>query len=162
MSRVCSLPQRLPLQNAVREYRHEYHIERGFGRLKGASLSLAPMFVKREDQVIGLTHLLSVAVGILTLLELVVRRPLKQQGATLVGWHRANPRKATATPPAERLLQAFVPITLTQVQLPEQVVRHVTPLTPVQQQILTLLGLPSDLYAILAREIPQTAFPLCE
>jgi len=86
----------------------------------------------------------------------------KQQGATLVGWHREHPRKATATPTAERLLQAFVPITLTQVQLPEQVVRHVTPLTPLQQQILALLGFPADLYASLVRDIPQTAFPLRE
>jgi len=160
---ASNAPQkRLPLQNAVRAYRHEYHIERGFGRLKGAPLSLAPMFVKREDQVIGLTHVLSVAVRILTLMEFVVRRSLKQQGATLVGLHQENPRKATATPTAERLLQAFVPITLTQVQLPEQVVRHVTELSPVQQQILALLGFPSDLYASLAREIPQTAFPLRE
>src|SRR3989442_221696 len=154
--------ERLSLQKAVREYRHEYHIERGFGRLKGAPLSLAPMFVKREDQVVGLTHLLSVALRILTLLEFVVRRSLKQQGATLVGLHKENLRKAPATPTAERLLQAFVPITLTQVQLPRQVVRHVTPLTPLQQQILALLGFPSDLYASLAREIPQTAFPLRE
>jgi transposase len=154
--------ERLSLQKAVQEYRHEYHIERGFGRLKGAPLSLAPMFVKREDQVVGLTHLLSVALRILTLLEFVVRRSLKQQGATLVGLHKENARKATATPTAERLLQAFVPITLTQVQLPEQVVRHVTPLTPLQQQILALLGFPSDLYASRAREIPQTAFPLRE
>jgi transposase len=160
---ASNAPQkRLPLQNAVRAYRHEYHIERGFGRLKGAPLSLAPLFVKREDQVIGLTHMLSVAVRILTLMEFVVRRSLKQQGATLVGLHQENPRKATATPTAERLLQAFVPITLTQVQFPEQVVRHVTPLTPLQQQILALLGFPSDLYASLAREIPQTAFPLRE
>jgi len=143
--------EHLSLQKAVREYRHEYRIERGFGRLKGAPLSLAPMFVKREDQVVGLTHLLSVALRILTLLEFVVRRSLKQQGATLVGLHKENLRKATATPTAERLLQAFVPITLTQVQLPRQVVRHVTPLTPLQQQILALLRFPSDLYASLAR-----------
>ncbi len=72
---VTNAPQeRLSLPNAVREYRHEYHIERGFGRLKGAPLSIAPMFVKREDQVVGLTHLLSVAVRILTLMEFVVRR----------------------------------------------------------------------------------------
>jgi transposase len=152
----------LSLEQAVQEYRHEYHIERGFGRLKGAPLSIAPMFVQREDQVIGLTRLLSVAVRILTLLEFVVRRALKQQGATLVGLYKDNPRKATATPTAERLLQAFVPITLTQVQLPEQVVCHVTPLTPVQQQILALLGFPLDLYASLARGIPQTACPLRE
>jgi transposase len=155
-------PKRLSLADAVREYRHEYHIEQGFGRLKGAPLSLAPMFVKRDDQVVGLTHLLSIAVRVLTLIEFVVRRSLKQQGATLVGLHKENPRKASATPTAERLLQAFVPLTLTHIQLPAQVVRHVTPLTPLQQQILALLGLPPDLYASLAREIPQTAFPLRE
>ncbi len=154
--------KRLSLEQAVREYRHEYHIERGFGRLKGAPLSLAPMFVKREDQVVGLTHLLSLALRVLTLMEFVVRRSLKQQHTTLVGLYKDNPRRATATPTAERLLQAFVPITLTQVQLPEQVIRHVTPLTPVQQQILASLGLPPDLYTSLAREIPQTAFPLRE
>lgn len=152
----------LSLEQAVQQYRHEYHIERGFGRLKGAPLSIAPMFVQREDQVSGLTRLLSVAVRILTLLEFVVRRSLQQQGATLVGLYKDNPRKATATPTAERLLQAFVPITLTQVQLPEQFVCHVTPLTPLQQQILALLGLPLNLYTSLTGAIPQTAFPLRE
>jgi transposase len=160
---ATNAPQkRLSFEQAVQEYRHEYHIERGFGRLKGAPLSIAPMFVQREDQVIGLTHLLSVAVRILTLIEFVVRRSLKQQEATLSGLYKDNPRKATTTPTAERLLQAFVPITLTQVQLPGEIVRHVTPLTPVQQQILALLGFSSDLYASLARGIPQTAFPLRE
>jgi len=154
--------ERLSLENAVREYRHEYHIEHGFGRLKGAPLSIAPLFVKRDDQVVGMTHLLSIALRLLTLIEFVVRRSLKQQEATLAGLYKDNPRRATATPTAERLLQAFVPITLTQIQLPDQVVRHVTPLTSVQAQILRLLGLPADLSAGLARRIPQTAFPLRE
>ena len=92
----------------------------------------------------------------------VVRRTLKQQGTTLVGLHKENPRKATATPTAERLLQAFVPITLTQVHLPNQMIQHVTELSPLQQQIVGLLGLPPDLYAGLAREIPLTVFPLRE
>ncbi len=35
-------PPRLSLEKAVRQYRDEYHIERGFGRLKGAPLSIAP------------------------------------------------------------------------------------------------------------------------
>jgi transposase len=160
---ATNAPQgRLSLERAVREYRHEYHIEHGFGRLKGAPLSIAPLFVKRDDQVAGLTHLLSVALRVLTLLEFVVRRSLHQQGATLAGLYKDNPRRATATPTAERLLQAFVPITLTQMPLPDQTIRHVTPLTPVQKQILRLLGLPTDLYAALARKIPQTAFPLRE
>jgi len=160
---ASNAPQkRLSLSQAVRDYRHEYHIEHGFARLKGAPLSIAPLFVKRDDQVIGMTHLLSLALRVLTLMEFVVRRSLKQQGTTLAGLYKDNPRRATATPTAERLLQAFVPITLTQLQLPAQTIRHVTPLTPVQEQILRLLGFPLDLYASLAREIPQTAFPLRE
>jgi transposase len=154
--------QRLSLAQAVQEYRQEYHVERGFGRLKGAPLSIAPLFVQRDDQVVGLTHLLSLALRVLTLMEGVVRRRLQQQETTLVGLFKENPRKATSTPTAERLLQVFVPMTLTTVQLPGRTIRHVAELSPVQAQILQLLGLPADLYACLAYEIPQTAFPLRE
>jgi transposase len=48
---------RLSLSDAVYEYREEYHIEHGFGRFKGVPLSIAPMFVQRNDQVAGLTYL---------------------------------------------------------------------------------------------------------
>ena len=160
---ASNAPQkRLSLAQAVQEYRHEYHIEHSFGRLKGAPLSIAPLFVKRDDQVVGMTHLLSLALRVLTLMEFVVRRSLKQQETTLAGLYKDNPRRVTATPTAERLLLAFVPLTLTQVQMAEQTIRHVTPLSPLQEQILGLLGLPGDLYAALAHRIPQTAFPLRE
>lgn len=156
---------RLSLSNAVHEYREEYHVERGFGRFKGVPLSIAPMFVQRDDQVVGLTHLLSLAVRVLTLIEFVVRRSLKAQEQKVVGLYKDSPRKATATPTAERLLQAFVPITLTTVYFPDKVVSHVTPLNPLQQHILALLGFPSDLYSSLARTIPRippTPFALRE
>jgi len=156
---------RLSLSDAVYEYREEYHVERGFGRFKGAPLSIAPMFVQRDDQVAGLTHLLSLGVRVLTLLEFVVRRSLKLQEQKVVGLYKDSPRKATTTPTAERLLQAFVPITLTKMYFPDKLVSHVTPLNPVQQHILALLGFPPDLYSSLARtspRIPQTPFALRE
>ena len=120
------------------------------------------MFVKRDDQVSDLTHLLSVALQVLTLMEFVLPLYLKQKELTLAGRYKDNPCCANATPTAERLLQAFEPITLTQVQLHDQTIRHITPLTPVQEQILPLLGLTADLYASLARHIPQMAFSLSE
>jgi hypothetical protein len=67
-----------------------------------------------------------------------------------VGLHKENPKKATATPTTERLLRAFSNITLTIVQLPDRVLRHVTPLTPLQVRILELLGLSPDIYRALA------------
>lgn len=146
---------RLSLPNAVYEYREEYHVERGFGRFKGAPLSIAPMYVQRDDQVAGLTHLLSLAVRVVTLVEFVVRRSLKTQGQKIVGLYKDSPRKATATPTAERLLQAFTPITRTSIHYPDCVVHHITPLNPVQKHILALLGFAPDLYSSLARTSPQ-------
>jgi transposase len=142
--------EQLTLEEAVLTYRDEWLIERGFHRLKGAPLSLNPLFVKRDDQVVGLIHLLTIAIRLLTLIEFVVRRALKREQAELVGLHKENPKKSTATPTTERLLQAFSNITLTIVQLPDRVVRHVTPLAPLQVRILELLGLSPDIYRSLA------------
>jgi transposase len=77
--------------NAMLTYRDEWLIERNFHRLKGAPLSLDPLFVKRDDQVVGLTNLLSLAVRLLTLLEFVVRRQLQQNQELLVGLIENNP-----------------------------------------------------------------------
>ena len=152
---VTDLPaEQLSLREAVLTYREEWQIERGFHRLKGAPLSIAPVFVKRDDQVIGLIHLLSLGVRLLTLIEFIVRRALKQENAQLVGLHPENPKKATDKPTTERLLKAFSNITLTTIQFPDRVVRHVTPLTPLQERILTLLGLSPDNYRSLAHNSP--------
>jgi len=135
---------------AVLAYRDEWLIERGFHRLKGAPLSLDPLFVKRDDQVVGLTNLLSIAVRLLTLVEFVVRRNLKQNQEQLVGLLPQNPKKGIDNPTTERLLQAFREITLTIVNLPGQRIRNVTPLTALQVRILELLGLSPTVYTALA------------
>jgi len=148
---VTDLPvEHLSLSEAVLTYREEWQIERGFHRFKGAPLSIAPLFVKRDDQVTGLIHLLSIAVRLLTLIEFVVRRALKREQAQLVGLHAENPKKGTDKPTTERLLKAFLGINLTIIQFPDRVVHHVTPLSPLQERILTLLGLSPDIYRALA------------
>lgn len=140
----------LTWEQGVLAYRDEWLIERGFHRLKGAPLSLDPLFVKRDDQVVGLTHLLSIAVRLLTLVEFVVRRQLKQNQEQLVGLLPQNPKKGIDNPTTERLLQAFREITLSIVHLPGQRIRHVTPLTALQIRILELLGLSAAVYTALA------------
>ena len=149
---VTDVPaEQLSLCDAILTYREEWRVEHGFHRLKGAPLSIAPLFVKRDDQVVGLTNLLSIAVRLLTLIEFVVRRALKRENAQLVGLHKENPKKATGRPTTERLLQTFSNITLTIIQFPNRVIRHITPLTPLQERVLTLLGLSPDVYRFLAQ-----------
>ena len=136
----------LTLADAVLTYRDEWLIERGFHRLKGAPLSLDPLFVKRDDQVMGLINLLSIAVRLLTLIEFVVRRQLKQNQEQLVGLIENNPKKGIDNPTTERLLKTCDDVTLTIVRLPGQIIRHVTPLSALQTRILELLGLSPGVY----------------
>lgn len=138
--------ERLTMEAAILAYRNEWRIERDFHRLKGAPLSLDPMYVKRDDQAAGLIHLLSIAVRILTLIEFVVRRGLKNQNTTLIGLHKENPKKENANPTTERLLQAFSNIYLTIIHLPDRAMRHLTPLSDLQVKILNLLDLSVDVY----------------
>ena len=94
------------------EYRNEYRVERDFGRFKGDRLGIAPMYVKRDDQVKGLTRFLSIAVRLLTLIEFVARRSLKEQERAIAGLYLDSPVKTTMQPTAERLLRAFLHIKL--------------------------------------------------
>jgi transposase len=140
----------LNLEQAVLTYRNEWIIEHGFHRLKGVPLSLNPLFVKNDDQVVGLTNLLSIAVRMLTLIEFVVRRKLTQNQEKLTGLIENNPKKGIDNPTAERLLKTFREINLTIVLFPDQNIRHVTPLSALQIRILELLGLSPAIYMRLA------------
>jgi transposase len=136
----------LSLEQAVLAYRNEYQVERSLGRLKGRPLSLTPMYVQRDDHATGLIRLLSIALRVLTLLEFVGRRQLAAAGTKLAGLYAGNPRRETARPTAEHLLEAFQDITLTIVKEPQRIVRHMTALSPLQQCILALLGFSPELY----------------
>jgi len=140
-------PHRLSLEEAVWCYRHEYRVERVFNRLK-SRLHIAPLFVKLNDQIEGLTYLLTLGVRVLTVTEFVLRRSLAQEQATLPGLHPENKRKMTDTPTAERLLQAFVGVSLTSIQSAagKEILRRMTPLSGVQEAILHRLGLSTHLY----------------
>jgi transposase len=155
---ATNAPQtRLSFENAVLEYRNEFRIERVFGRFKGDRLSIAPMFVKRDDQVEGLTRLLSIAVRLLTLMEFVVRRSLQEQKRALAGLYLDSPRKTTTKPTTERLLQVFSHIRLIRISFPDKIVYQVKGLCPVHQEIIDVLGLPPDLYTALNRTVSRVS-----
>ena len=144
---VTDLPEKkLSLSDAVKCYRKEYRIESIFRRLKGR-LNASPLYVKRNDQIRGMTCLLTLGVRVLTLTEFVVRRSLRNDNAGLGGLHPENRRKETDRPTAERLLKAFSGITLNIITTEDgRVIRHLTPLSGVQKEILKRAGLSPSLY----------------
>ena len=140
-------PKRLSLQDAVLCYRNEYRVERIFNRLK-SRVHIAPLFVKRNEQIEGLTYLLTLGVRVLTVMEFVLRRSLEQEQATLPGLHPENKQKMADKPTAERLLKAFTDVSLTIIThaAGEEILRRLTPLSRVQEAILQRLGLGTNLY----------------
>jgi transposase len=148
---LTNAPQALlSLTEAVLAYRDQYIEENIFRRLKGKMLSITPVYVQRDDHAQGLFHLLSLAARLLALGDYTARRALAEQQAELSGIYPGNPQRATARPTMERMLETFDNIHLTIGHLAGQAFSQVTPLTAVQQRILSLLGLPATLYTNLA------------
>lgn len=145
----------LSLSQAVLAYRDEYLIERSLGRLKGRPLSLAPMYVERDDHATGLVRLLTIALRVLSLVEFVVRRQLAHTSAPITGLYAGNPQRTTDRPSTELILGAFQEITLTVLVEPQQTRHHVTALSALQHRLLALLDLPSEIYTRLGSDSAQ-------
>jgi transposase len=135
----------LSLAPAVLAYRREYLIARDMGRLKGRPLSLTPMDLEREDHATGLIRMLSLGLRVLTRLEFVVRRRLAMERTALAGLYVSNPKRATARPTAERLLEALQNLTLTIIREGRRRRYHLSPLSALPQRILALLDFPVDI-----------------
>lgn len=155
---ATNAPQKeFPVDKLVLAYRNEYLIEHDFGRLKGATLSLRPMYLASDQRLKGLLRLLTIALRVLLLLEYEVRQKLASEKEALTGLYAGQAKRATARPTAEKLLHAFENVTLTRVSQGTQVFSHVTPLSPLQQRILALLGLPPNLYTEVVAASPRFA-----
>ena len=74
----------------------------------------------------------------------MTRRQLAAAQDTLAGLYAGTPKRATASPTAERMLEMLQEITLTLMKLPQQTICHVTPLSPVHLRILEILGFSAE------------------
>jgi len=146
---VINVPaRRLTLEEAVLAYRGGWCVERDFHQLKDDALGISPLFVRRDDQVVGLTRLLTVALRVLTLFEVLVRRGQKQAGEKLRGLYAGQASRTSEAPTAVRVLKAIAKaeITLTRVETEEGHGWHLTPLPELLRRVLAYLGLPETLY----------------
>jgi transposase len=138
----------LSLEGAVRMYRQGWAGERGFHILKAAPLGISPLHVRCDEQIAGLTYLLTLAQRLLTLIQFHARETLRREKQTLAGLYEGNPGRSTAAPTGLRLLRAIAAaqVTLTRVDLDESSFLHLTPLPPLLVRILELLDLPTSIY----------------
>jgi transposase len=146
---VINLPaERLSLEESLWTYRGGWSAERLFHLFKDQPLGIRPFYVRRDDQVLGLTHLVTLALRVLTLFEVLVRRGQEQSGETLPGLYPGQAKRVTESPTAKRVLEAIARarITLTQVESGGEVRWHLTPLPKLVKRVLDYLGLSEAVY----------------
>ncbi len=153
----------LSLEQGLVAYRCEYIIEHDFSRLKGVSLGLSPLYVKRDDHLSGLVRLMSLALRGLVLVEYLVRQRLAEEQGSLAGLYAGQPQRRTSHPSCEQLLRAFRGVSLVQIRHGPEIEWHLTALSSLQQRILTLLGWSDGLYQRLVLPLPpaENARTLC-
>jgi len=142
----------LNFSEAILAYNDGWVIEQQFHDIKDRPLGIRPLFVTRDDQIIGLTHLITLALRIMTLITSTARRSLHRSRETLVGLYEGQKVRSTDRPSGRRLLGAFyrAEVTLTRIRSPNQDIYHVTPLPPLLSAILRHLGLSDATYTNLA------------
>jgi transposase len=148
-AQVTNAPvSRLSLEDAVVVYRGGWCLERAFHMIKDRPLGIRPLFVRRDDQVQGLTHLVTLALRVLTLFEVLVRRGQDQSGDQLSGLYPGQPKRVTDRPTAQRVLEAIARkrITLSRVESGDESVWHLRALPDLVSRVLGYLGLTDDVY----------------
>jgi transposase len=151
---VTNLPvSRWNLREAVLLYNGGWSVERDFHLLKDQPLGIQPLFVREEEQIVGLTRLLTIALRVLTLSELQVRSGLSETEEALSGLYEGQPNRTTAYPTAGRCLKAIsrMEITATRVASGKDMHWHVTDLPPLLKRIMKLLHLSPTLYTRLTK-----------
>lgn len=146
---VTNLPQaQCSLAWLMHHYRGGYCLERDFHLVKDKPLGIRPLYVRLDSQIIGLTHLLTLALRLLTLIETQVRRGLAETKQSLVGLYAGQPNRATTQPTATRLLTAFArqEMTLSRIEIGSQIYWHMTPVPELLRRVLAFLGLSVSLY----------------
>jgi transposase len=146
---VTNVPeQRLSLWDSLQAYRGGWCGERIFHLFKDQPLGIRPLYVHRDDQIQGLTHLVTLGLRVLTLFEFLVRRGQEQSGEKLQGLYPGLPKRTTDRPTGKRVLEAisWAEITLIPVESGNGRRWHLNALPKLVKQVLGYLGLSEEVY----------------
>jgi transposase len=146
---VTNVPRkRWSLAEAVLADRGGWRRERDFHLLKDRPLGIRPLDVRRGDPVVGLAHLVTLALRVLTLFEVRVRRGQEKSRKKLPGLDPGQAQRTTDHPTGARVLEAIARegITATEVDDGEERHWHLSPLPEGVSGVLSSLGLSEEIY----------------
>jgi transposase len=136
--------RQLSLAELLDHYKYQPRLERRHEQLK-SGLLVAPVWLKKPGRIEALLFLYFVALLVRALIEREVRRQMRSQGLRSLPIY-PEARECSA-PTAERILALFAGLQRHDLLDSEQIVDSFHPdLTNLQRRLVTLLGLPLDLY----------------
>jgi transposase len=128
-----------PLATVLAEYKTQSGVERRIHHLKGP-LAVAPVFLEKPERIAGLLCIVVWALLVLSLMERQVRRSLR--GEPLYGLYPENRPSPAPTGPA--IMEAFSTLCIVIVKVGVKEQRHLANLSPIQEKLIKLLGIPPD------------------
>lgn len=140
---VTNLP-RTPRRELLRIYKYQPYVEKRFAHYK-TELEVAPVYLKKPKRAAALLHAHFVALMVDALIERRLRTAMAAAG--LPDLPLLPEGRRTRTPTTPRLLEAFGDITWHEFERGEDLVTFPVQLTPLQRQLLQLLGVGVDIYA---------------
>lgn len=145
---VTNAPAAIPLQTCITHYRSNWCGERNYHRLKSQPIGIDRIFVRNDDQLAGLTYLLTLAARVESVIEFRVASGLKEEKKQIKGLYSGLPQRATPTPTTVAILAAVArsEITLTKMELQGKTTFHLTSLPDLLKDVLHYLDLQVSLY----------------
>jgi transposase len=145
----------LNFSSAYRYYRKTmYVVEMGFHVIKD-HFNISPLFVRDEDQIKGMTRILTLALKVLTLLTAELKGNMKKENKILVGLYAGQPARKHPSPTAQSILEYFVrqEITLVGFNTDDRWYWEITSFNDKCREILNLLKIPIEVYTSLPQKI---------
>jgi transposase len=132
----------LSLESAVLFYREEYKIEHRFHNLKEEVTRLLPVFLKKDNRIVGLINLLMLALKIIATMEYTVKKKLEENKQPLAGLYAGNPKIATENPTISKIMEAMSSISIAYIIKEGKIVQcFINKLKPIQIVIMDLLDM---------------------
>lgn len=132
----------LSLQGAVFFYREEYKIEHRFHNLKEEVTRLLPVFLKKDNRIVGLINLLMLALKMIATMEYTVKKKLEEKKEPLAGLYKGNPKIATENPTISKIMEAMASISIAYIINNQKIVQcFINKLKPIQIVIMELLDM---------------------
>jgi len=124
-------------------YKYQPYLEKRFSQIK-TDLSIAPVFLKTPHRAVALIDVYFIAIAVSSLIERDLRKAMADTGIEKLPLYPEG--RETATPTAQRVLEAFAPVGWHEFQRAGEVICFPLKLDELQEELLHLLGVPESIF----------------